>query len=163
MVNKKIDNDSQNQILTASAIAKSVKVSPQKVNLVLGLIRGLDAEQALNVLEFSNKRISNEVKKILKSAISNAENNHQLDIDKLVVHEAIVGKSMVMKRFRARARGRSAKILKPFSKIKIVVRETDVEKNIDKKELKTQSVKTEDVNKPIETSKKEGKKDGSKS
>ena len=95
----------------------------------MGLIRGLEAEEALNVLEFSNKRISNEIKKILKSAISNAENNHQLDIDKLVVHEALVGKSMVMKRFRPRARGRSGKILKPFSKIKIILREQQESKN----------------------------------
>ena len=97
MAEKKMNVTQDNQILLAKASAKSIKISPQKANLVLGLIRGLEAEEALNVLEFSNKRISNEIKKILKSAISNAENNHQLDIDKLVVHEALVGKSMVMK------------------------------------------------------------------
>lgn len=129
MAEKKINETQDNQILLAKASAKSIKISPQKANLVLGLIRGLEAEEALNVLEFSNKRISNEIKKILKSAISNAENNHQLDIDKLVVHEALVGKSMVMKRFRPRARGRSGKILKPFSKIKIILREQQESKN----------------------------------
>ena len=123
MAEKKMNVTQDNQILLAKASAKSIKISPQKANLVLGLIRGLEAEEALNVLEFSNKRISNEIKKILKSAISNAENNHQLDIDKLVVYEALVGKSMVMKRFRPRARGRSGKILKPFSKIKIILKE----------------------------------------
>jgi large subunit ribosomal protein L22 len=129
MAEKKINETQDNQILLAKASAKSIKISPQKANLVLGLIRGLEAEEALNVLEFSNKRISNEIKKILKSAISNAENNHQLDIDKLVVHEALVGKSMVMKRFRPRARGRSGKILKPFSKIKIILKEQQESKD----------------------------------
>ena len=129
MAEKKINETQANQILLAKASAKSIKISPQKANLVLGLIRGLEAEEALNVLEFSNKRISNEIKKILKSAISNAENNHQLDIDKLVVHEALVGKSMVMKRFRPRARGRSGKILKPFSKIKIILKEQQESKD----------------------------------
>ena len=102
----------------ASAKAKSIKTSMTKVNLVLKMIRGKKAENALNILAFSKKRISNEITKILKSAIANAENNHQLDIDKLVVKEATVGKSMVLKRFRPRARGRSGKILKPFSKVK---------------------------------------------
>ncbi len=129
MAEKKINETQDNQILLAKASAKSIKISPQKANLVLGLIRGLEAEEALNILEFSNKRISNEIKKILKSAISNAENNHQLDIDKLVVHEALVGKSMVMKRFRPRARGRSGKILKPFSKIKIILKEQQESKD----------------------------------
>ena len=100
----------------ASAKAKSIKTSMTKVNLVLKMIRGKKAENALNILAFSKKRISNEITKILKSAIANAENNHQLDIDKLVVKEATVGKSMVLKRFRPRARGRSGKILKPFQK-----------------------------------------------
>ena len=100
------------------------------------MIRGKKAENALNILAFSKKRISNEITKILKSAIANAENNHQLDIDKLVVKEATVGKSMVLKRFRPRARGRSGKILKPFSKVKILVQEKEKEKektNIEKK------------------------------
>ena len=120
----------------ASAKAKSIKTSMTKVNLVLKMIRGKKAENALNILAFSKKRISNEVTKILKSAIANAENNHQLDIDKLVVKEATVGKSMVLKRFRPRARGRSGKILKPFSKVKILVQEKEKEKektNIEKK------------------------------
>ena len=89
MAEKKMNVTQDNQILLAKASAKSIKISPQKANLVLGLIRGLEAEEALNVLEFSNKRISNEIKKILKSAISNAENNHQLDIDKLVVQGGV--------------------------------------------------------------------------
>ena len=122
MVDEKKNSESQ---LTAKASIKSIKSSPQKVNLVLQQIRGLDAERALNVLEFSKRRIANEVKKILKSAIANAENNHQLDIDKLVIEEASTGKAMVMKRFRPRARGRSGKILKPFSNIRIVVKEKE--------------------------------------
>ncbi len=112
----------------ASAKAKSIKTSITKVNLILKMIRGKKAENALNILAFSKKRISNEITKILKSAIANAENNHQLDIDKLVVKEATVGKSMVLKRFRPRARGRSGKILKPFSKVKILVQEKEKEK-----------------------------------
>ena len=116
----------------AQAIGKSLKTSPQKANLVLSIIRGKKAEVALNLLAFSKKRISEQVSKILKSAISNAENNHQLDIDKLVVKEATVGKSMVLKRFRPRARGRSGKILKPFSKVKILVQEKEKEKEKEK-------------------------------
>ena len=116
----------------ASAKAKSIKTSMTKVNLVLKMIRGKKAENALNILAFSKKRISNEISKILKSAIANAENNHQLDIDKLVVKEATVGKSMVLKRFRPRARGRSGKILKPFSKVKILVQEKEKEKEKEK-------------------------------
>lgn len=108
---------------TAQAVGKSLKTSVQKANLVLKTIRGQKAEDALNSLAFSRKRISEQVSKILKSAISNAENNHQLDIDKLYVKEASVGKSMVLKRFRPRARGRSGKILKPFSRVRILVEE----------------------------------------
>lgn len=118
--------------MEAQASIKSIKTSTQKVNLILQTIRGLDAEKAINILEFSRKRIAIDVKKILKSAISNAENNHQLDIDRLFVKEATVGKSMVMKRFRPRARGRSGKILKPYSKIKIIVREKQQEKKAEK-------------------------------
>ena len=117
----------------ASAKAKSIKTSITKVNLVLKMIRGKKAENALNILAFSKKRISNEITKILKSAIANAENNHQLDIDKLVIKEATVGKSMVLKRFRPRARGKSGKILKPFSKVKILVQEKVNEKEKNKK------------------------------
>ena len=122
----------------AMASLKSIKTSPQKVNLVLQTIRGLNAEKAVNILEFSRRRIANDVKKVLKSAISNAENNHQLDIDKLFVMEATVGKSMVMKRFRSRARGRSGKILKPYSKIKIIVKEKE---DIDDEEVNKNKVK----------------------
>ena len=122
MVDEKKNSESQ---LIAKASIKSIKSSPQKVNLVLQQIRGMNAERALNVLEFSKRRIANEVKKVLKSAIANAENNHQLDIDKLVIEEASTGKAMVMKRFRPRARGRSGKILKPFSNIRIVVKEKE--------------------------------------
>ena len=121
----------------ASAKAKSIKTSITKVNLILKMIRGKKAENALNILAFSKKRISNEITKILKSAIANAENNHQLDIDKLVVKEATVGKSMVLKRFRPRARGRSGKILKPFSKVKILVQEKEKEKTMIKEKNKT--------------------------
>lgn len=109
----------------ALAIGKMIKGSPQKLNLVAELIRGKKVERALNDLTFSKKRMSNEVKKILESAIANAENNHNLDVDSLVITEASVGKSLVMKRWTARARGRSAKILKPFSRIRIVVREIE--------------------------------------
>ena len=128
----------------AQAIGKSIKTSPQKANLVLSIIRGKKAEVALNLLTFSKKRISEQVSKILKSAISNAENNHQLDIDKLYVKEASVGKSMVMKRFRPRARGRSGKILKPFSRVRILVEEKQDKKSKQNVEPKTNNKPNED-------------------
>ena len=128
----------------AQAIGKSLKTSPQKANLVLSIIRGKKAEVALNLLAFSKKRISEQVSKILKSAISNAENNHQLDIDKLYVKEASVGKSMVMKRFRPRARGRSGKILKPFSRVRILVEEKQDKKSKQNVEPKTNNNPNED-------------------
>ena len=128
----------------ASAKAKSLKTSITKVNLVLKMIRGKKAENALNILGFSKRRISNEITKILKSAIANAENNHQLDIDKLYIKEATVGKSMVLKRFRPRARGRSGKILKPFSKVKILVQEK--EKVKDKEIVKEKNKTLEEKN-----------------
>ena len=109
----------------ARAKLRMIRISPQKLNLVAQLIRGKRVETALAALEFSHKRISGEVKKVLQSAIANAENNHGLDIDSLVVSEAYVGKNLVMKRFRARARGRGARILKPFSELTIVVREVE--------------------------------------
>ena len=109
----------------ARAKLRMIRISPQKLNLVAQLIRGKRVETALADLEFSHKRISGEVKKVLQSAIANAENNHGLDIDSLIVSEAYVGKNLVMKRFRARARGRGAKILKPFSELTIVVREVE--------------------------------------
>ena len=130
MVEKNLNN-------TAHAIGKSIKSSQQKANLVLRSIRGLPIENAVNVLQFSRRRISNIILKILNSAISNAENNHQLDIDKLYVKEATVGKSMVLKRFRPRARGRAGKILKPFSRIKIELIEMKLEEK--ENELKKES------------------------
>ena len=131
----------------ARAIGKSIKSSPQKANLVLKSIRGLNVENAINSLQFSRRRISNIILKILKSAVSNAENNHELDIDKLYVKEATVGKSMVLKRFRPRARGRSGKILKPFSRIKIELEEKiDVTKKEDSsKKIETKNNKEEKV------------------
>ena len=111
----------------AMAYGNSLRTSPRKLNLVAGLIRGRKVEDALLQLSFCKRRISNDVKKVLLSAIANAENNHDLDIDSLIVSEVIVGKSLVMKRFRARARGRGARIFKPFSNIRIIVRESGEE------------------------------------
>jgi len=107
----------------AKAVARMLRVSPQKLNLLAQLIRGKKVATALADLEFSRKRISTEVKKALESAIANAENNHDLDVDDLIVAEAWVGKDMVMKRFSPRARGRAGRIEKPFSNITIIVRE----------------------------------------
>src|ERR1700731_3518162 len=109
----------------AKAVAKMLRVSPQKLNLVAQRIRGKKVQIALADLEFSRKRIAKEVRKCLESAIANAENNHQLDIDDLVVSQAHVGKGLVMKRFHARGRGRSGKILKPFSHLTIIVRQVE--------------------------------------
>lgn len=106
----------------AKAIGRMIRVSPQKLNLVAGLIRGKKVETALADLTFSSKRISGDVKKVLQSAIANAENNHDLDVDNLIVAEAHVGKALVMKRWRPRARGRTGRIMKPFSHLTIVVR-----------------------------------------
>jgi large subunit ribosomal protein L22 len=107
----------------AKAVLRNVRESPQKLNVVAQMIRGMDVEKALAALTFSRRRIANDVKKVLQSAIANAENNHQLDVDRLFVKEASVGKSIVMKRFRPRARGRVGKIIKPFSHLTVVVRE----------------------------------------
>ena len=109
----------------AMAYAKHLRTSPQKLNLVAETIRGKKCEAALSELEFSRRRISSEVKKLLESAIANAENNHQLDVDRLYVAEATVGKTMVIKRWRARARGRVGHIQKPFSNLRLVVRERE--------------------------------------
>ena len=109
----------------ALAYAKNLRTSPQKLNLVAEQIRGKDCEKALAELTFSKRRIAVEVKKVLESAIANAENNHQLDVDRLYVSEATVGKSLVMKRWRARARGRVGRIVKPFSNLRLVVRERE--------------------------------------
>ena len=107
----------------ALAVGTTIRGSAQKLNLVASLIRGKKAEDALNILKFSPKVMAVDVRKVLASAIANAENNHNLDVDALVVAEASVGKSLSMKRFATRARGRSARIVKPFSRVRIVVRE----------------------------------------
>ena len=109
----------------ALATGRMIRISPQKLNLVAQLIRGKKAERALADLTFSNKRIARDVKKVLQSAIANAENNHSLDVDDLIVAEAFVGKNLVMKRWHARARGRVGRIEKPFSQITIVVRQVE--------------------------------------
>jgi large subunit ribosomal protein L22 len=111
----------------AQAIASNLRVSPRKLNLVAGLIRNRSAADAVATLTFSKRRIAQQVRKTLESAIANAENNHQLDVDRLYVKEATVGKAMVMKRFHTRARGRSAKVQKFFSNLTVVVRERDEE------------------------------------
>lgn len=111
----------------ALAVGNSIRGSAQKLNLVAQLIRGRKAEEALNILSFSKKAMAKDVSKVLASAIANAENNHNLDVDALIVHEASVGKSITMKRFKARARGRSSRIIKPFSRVRIVVREMQEE------------------------------------
>ena len=111
----------------AKAIARNIRVSPQKLNLVAQLIRGKKVATALADLQFSRKRIARDVKKCLESAIANAENNHDLDVDDLVVAEAHVGKAMVLKRFHPRGRGRSGAILKPFSHLTIIVRQVEAQ------------------------------------
>jgi large subunit ribosomal protein L22 len=113
----------------AQAIARAVRISPRKLNLVAGLIRGKDASKALADLTFSKRRIAGTVKKVLQAAIANAENNHQLDVDRLFVAEAHVGKSLQMRRFHARGRGRSASIVKSFSHLTVIVRERDEKKS----------------------------------
>ena len=109
----------------ALAVGTTIRGSAQKLNLVAALIRGRSAEQALNILSFSTKAMAVDVRKVLASAIANAENNHNLDVDALVVQEASVGKALSMKRFATRARGRSSRIIKPFSRIRVVVREQE--------------------------------------
>jgi large subunit ribosomal protein L22 len=109
----------------ALAVATTVRGSPYKLNLVAGLIRGKKAGDALNILTFSKKAMAVDVRKVLASAIANAENNHNLDVDALVVKEASVGKSIVMKRFATRGRGKSTRIIKPFARLRVVVREQE--------------------------------------
>ena len=109
----------------AKAVTKNLRVSPQKLNLVAALIRGKKVATALADLEFSRKRIARDVRKCLESAIANAENNHDLDVDDLIVAEAFVGKALVIKRFMPRGRGRAGKIMKPFSNLTIVVRQVE--------------------------------------
>ncbi len=126
----------------AQAVLKSLRVSPQKLNLVAGLIRGKKVDQALAVLEFSEKRIAGDVRKCVMSAVANAENNHSLDVNDLIVAEAFVGKNMVMKRFHARGRGRGASILKPFSQLTVIVRQVEEDKTEKKKAGKKSATKT---------------------
>ena len=124
--NKRREKDNE-----AKVTLRNLRVSPQKLNLVLQMIRRKKADKAISILQFSRKRISQHVEKALRSVISNAENNHQLDIDNLFVKEAYVGKSLVMKRFRPRAKGRASPIKKPFSRITIVLEEKK-EKKVNK-------------------------------
>jgi large subunit ribosomal protein L22 len=111
----------------ALAVATMIRGSDRKLNLVAGLIRGKKVGQALNILSFSKRAMAVDVKKVLASAIANAENNHNLDVDALIVAEASVGKSMSMKRFATRARGRSSRVVKPFSRLRVVVRQVEEE------------------------------------
>jgi large subunit ribosomal protein L22 len=124
----------------AQAVARSLRISPQKLNLVAGMIRGKKVEQALAELEFSQKRIAGDVRKCVMSAVANAENNHSLDVNDLVVAEAYVGKNLIMKRFHARGRGRGSSIIKPFSQLTVVVRQVEQEK-VEKKSAKKAETK----------------------
>lgn len=126
----------------ARAYSPYIRVSPRKLNLVAATIRGKSAEKALIDLTFSHRRIAQDVKKVLKSAVASAENNYNLDVDRLVVAEASVGKTMSMKRFHARGRGRASRVEKPFSSLTIVVRETE------KQEKKTKAAKPAAEKKP---------------
>ena len=138
IVNETIKKDND----FAKVYLKSIKVSPKKLNIIISPIRGLIVEKALNYLSFSQKRISYQIKKALQSAIANAENNHQLDVDKLYVHEASVGKGLVLKRFKPRAKGRGVRVLKHFSNLTIKLKEQseikqkEKEKNIKKDQKK---------------------------
>ena len=109
----------------ALAVGTMIRGSARKLNLVAELIRGKKVEQALNILQFSPKAMAEDVRKVLASAVANAENNHNLDVDALIVSEASVGKSLTMKRFATRARGRSSRVIKPFSRLRVVVREQE--------------------------------------
>ena len=123
------------------AVGRMIRTSQYKLNLVAGLIRGKKVDQAINDLTFSRKRISNDVLKVLRSAVANAENNHNLDVDDLVVAQAWTGKNLVLKRFHARGRGRGAGILKPFSEVTIILREQKVEEKEEKKAAPKKGVK----------------------
>ena len=109
----------------AKAFSKSIRISPQKLNIIAQTIRGKTCGDALNELNFSSRRVAIEVKKVLQSAIANAENNQQLDVDRLIVAEATAGRQFVIKRWRPRARGRVGRIMKPFSNLTIIVRERE--------------------------------------
>jgi len=123
----------------ARAVLKNLRVSPQKLNLVAGLIRGKKVDRALADLEFSRKRIAQDVRKCVMSAVANAENNHGLDVNALVVSEAWVGKNLVMKRFAARGRGRGFSVMKPFSQITIIVRQSEEQADDKAKKAKGKS------------------------
>ena len=134
------------QVKTARAKARTLRISPRKLNLVAASIRGLKADKAVAQLTFSTKRIAEEVKKVLMSAIANAENNHNMDVDSLFVREAYVGKAMVMKRFQAGAKGRANRIIKPFSNLTIVVAEREIEAPKAKKTTKKTATTKEENN-----------------
>ncbi len=123
----------------AKAVARNLRVSPQKLNLVAGLIRGKKVDQAIADLQFSRKRIANDVRKCVMSAVANAENNHGLDVNELIVAEAWVGKNLIMRRFMARGRGRAASVTKPFSQITVIVRQTDEDAKAKKKAKKAEA------------------------
>jgi large subunit ribosomal protein L22 len=133
----------------AKAIGSMIRTSPRKLNLVAQTIRGKKVDFALNELTFSPKRVAKVVKKVLQSAIANAENNHDLDVDDLIVSEASVGKNLVMKRFMARARGRGASIQKPFAQITIVVQEKREEENAEETKPKGKAKKKAVSKKPV--------------
>ena len=138
IVNENIKKDNE----YAKVYLKSIRVSPKKLNIIISPIRGLNVEKAQNYLSFSQKRISYQIKKALQSAIANAENNHQLDVDKLYVQEASVGKGLVLKRFKPRAKGRGVRVLKHFSNLTIKLKEQseikqkEKEKNVKKDQKK---------------------------
>ncbi|MGN1063562.1 MAG: 50S ribosomal protein L22 [Alphaproteobacteria bacterium] len=136
---------------TAKARARAIRVSPRKLNLLAGSIRGLKADKALAQLTFSKKRVSEEVKKVLQSAIANAENNFGMDVDNLIVSEAFVGKAMVMKRFAAAAKGRACRIIKPFSNLTIIVAEQ--EKTVAKSEKSAKIASTKKTTKQVSNEK----------
>lgn len=136
---------------TAKARARAIRVSPRKLNLLAGSIRGLKADKALAQLTFSKKRVSEEVKKVLQSAIANAENNFGMDVDNLIVSEAFVGKAMVMKRFAAAAKGRACRIIKPFSNLTIIVAEQ--EKTLAKSEKSAKIASTKKTTKQVSNEK----------
>ena len=116
----------------AQAVVRSLRISPQKLNLVASMIRGKKVDQAMAELEFSTKRIAGDVRKCVMSAVANAENNHSLDVNELVVAEAYVGKNLTLKRFHARGRGRGSQILKPFAQLTVVVRQVEEEEKAEK-------------------------------
>jgi large subunit ribosomal protein L22 len=138
------------QVKTAKAKARMIRVSPRKLNLLAESIRGLKASKAVAQLTFSKKRVADEAKKVLLSAIANAENNNNMDVDNLVVKEAYVGKAMVMKRFHAGAKGRGNRILKPFSNMTVVVAEQEVAKKAEAPK-KAAAAKAEKTTKAKET------------